>query len=93
MRGDGVTPFLVDDEVMNGDNLAQRTGEGRTMSVLAYGDNAAELEMYALDEARKFFGTELRLEIVQDYKVVTAGETDASGGKRYRAGLIIRERA
>lgn len=70
---------------------AGRTSPGRTMTIVAYGDSAAEMEMYALDKAREFFGTGLRLEIAQDYQVVTSGGMDDSGGKRYRAGVVVRE--
>jgi hypothetical protein len=42
---------------------------GRTLSVYAYGDTAEQMELMALDKARAFFGTDVRLDVVRDYAV------------------------
>jgi hypothetical protein len=67
---------------------------GRSISVLAIGDNVTEVEMNALDEARKFFGGHWRLTIVPDYRVFPndpGGSLAAkANGKQYHASVIVR---
>lgn len=67
---------------------------GREMRVLVFGDNADEIELAALDEVRGFFGDDVRLEVICDYKVfrVLPGEavSTAANGKKYRAGVTVR---
>lgn len=65
---------------------------GRLMNVTVYGDTAEELELAALDQARKFFGSDPRLEVVRDYQVtgvIPGNHTDANG-KLYVAGMRVR---
>lgn len=52
---------------------------GRSITVTVFGDNVAEIELAALDEARSFFGQDLQLEIIHDYHVHPA--RSALGGK------------
>lgn len=76
---------------MNDRDQEQRTlPGGRILHVTAYGDTADELELYALDEAREFFGTDVRLEVIDDYQVVGATHDPAASGKRYCAGVRVR---
>ena len=42
---------------------------GRSMTVRAYGNTADELELMALDGARKVFGNDVQLTVVRDYTV------------------------
>jgi hypothetical protein len=68
---------------------------GRSIEVLAFGDNADEIELAALDEARKFFGRDIHLEVVRDYRVLDVrpgGALEAkAGGKGYQATVTVRE--
>jgi hypothetical protein len=68
---------------------------GRSIQVLAFGDNPEELELDAIDKARKFFGGSVRLEVERSYRVdaVLPGgalEKDA-GGKNWFAVVTLRE--
>lgn len=54
---------------MNDDTQQGERRLGRSIEVLAFGDNADEIELAALDEARKFFGKDIRLEVIRDYRV------------------------
>jgi hypothetical protein len=70
----------------------QQAGErihGRSVMVYAYGTDVEALEMAALDEARKFFGPEIQLEVVRDYAVGTYTKNEP--GRRYVAGVTVRE--
>jgi len=52
------------------ENTSQRTEPyGRSITIYGYGNTADEIELSALDEARKVFGADLRLEVVRDYPV------------------------
>lgn len=71
---------------------------GRELSVLAFGDTMAEIEMAALDEARKFFGDGWRLHIEPSYKVFDVGPpadvfavkyAERIAGKSYYARLTV----
>lgn len=66
---------------------------GRVMRVLAFGDTATEIELAGLDEARAFFGADLQLRVIPDYKVFPAlpGEADSgqAGGKKYRSSVLV----
>jgi hypothetical protein len=42
---------------------------GRELSMLAFGNTLAEIEMSALDEARAFFGDTWLLHIVPSYRI------------------------
>lgn len=59
---------------------------GRQVTVDAYGDSANEIELYALDRAREFFGGDLQLEVVRDYRAY-ASEV---GKGRYWAVVAVR---
>ena len=65
----------------------QRT-EGRSVAVSAWGANAGDLEMAALDAGREFFGPEARLEVVRDYQV-NAYNDEPKG--RFNAQVTVRE--
>ena len=69
------------------ENTENTTRPRGTVKVLAIGDNAAELERAALDEAREFFGTDPRLEIVPGY--VAFRESD----KRYHTAVHVGQAA
>jgi hypothetical protein len=64
--------------------------EGRSFSTAAFGDSTSEIELAALDEARKFFGPDVRMEIVKNYHVGTSvGHGEAANGKRYYSHVRI----
>jgi hypothetical protein len=74
----------------------QRVSEnGRRIRVTVYGDTADELELAALDEARKFFGEGPLLRIVDDYTAIPVRSSDdpeivaAAAGKRRRASVLV----
>jgi len=76
-------------------NQDQRTEPpGRVLHVIAVGDNAAEIEMCALDEARAFFGPELRLYVVPGWQAYATASGFLHGvaesGKRYYASADVR---
>ena len=85
---------------MNEDTGQETHPAGRTMIVMVAGDTVTELEMAALDEARKFFGADTRLAIVPDYQVAPASQAAglrgagypeiAASGKRYYAHVPVR---
>lgn len=64
--------------------------EGRTVRARVFGDNAGELELEALDTARKFFGGDVALEIVDAYHASSANSSKDSNGKRYVAEIVVR---
>jgi hypothetical protein len=67
---------------------------GRSIEVLAFGDTANELELAALDEARKFFGKDRQLEVVPSYKAfrpIVAQLVERADGKAYYATICVRE--
>lgn len=68
------------------DQSEQQTS-GRSISVRAKGSSAGELELDALDKARAFFGSDMRLEVVYDYQAAWT-EHPAPG---YTAVVIVRE--
>jgi hypothetical protein len=83
---------------MNDNDTSQQGGTlGRKIDVTAFGDNADEIELYALDEARRFFGADIPLEIVRAYQVHRLGPMASlakdAGGKVYVATVTVRERA
>lgn len=63
---------------------------GRSLMVSAYGGDMPGLEMAALDEARKFFGPDLRLEVVPGYRAF-ADALAKEASKRYHASVTVRE--
>lgn len=67
---------------------------GRRIQVRATGDNAAELELSALDEARPFFGDGPQLAIIPDYMAYPAASSSSpavrDSGKRYQATVLVR---
>jgi hypothetical protein len=67
------------------------TPQLRSIRVDAYGNSAAELEMYALDAARDFFGPDVMLRIVRNYQVVEpmVMESRNTGGKKWYARVKI----
>lgn len=81
------------DENITQDEALQR----RCITLHAFGDNADAIEMDALDEARRAFGPDVALEVVRNYvmSLVEPGSALAAraGGKRYRAQVLVRERA
>lgn len=70
---------------------------GRRLRVRAFGDTADEIELFALDEARRVFGQDVPLEIDRSYLIVrvevTSAVAEAAGGKGYTAPVDVRERA
>jgi dihydroxyacetone kinase len=67
----------------------------RTFLAETYGDTPTELELAALDEARAFFGEDVRLAIVPNYAVARpqsspTAERAAELGKTYRALVRVR---
>jgi hypothetical protein len=62
---------------------------GRSVSVYVLAADATALELAALDEARRFFGGEVRLVIVRDYKVATYTTNDPA--QRYGASITVHE--
>jgi len=73
----------MSDEVQQGEQV-----KGRRLSVLAYGADVDSMELAALDEARKFFGPDVRLEVIRDYSVVVK---DGDPARRYYASVTVRE--
>jgi hypothetical protein len=72
------------------DETRQREStEGRSVVVGAYGDSVSDLEFSALDQAREFFGTAVRLEIVPGYEA--SGLASAPAGERFYARVTVRE--
>jgi hypothetical protein len=66
------------------------TPRGRSFETSAYGNDATEIELCALDEARKIFGPDAHLEVERDYQVGTAlGPGEAAQGKSYYAHVHI----
>ena len=67
---------------------------GREVEVFVFGDNADEIELAALDEARPFFGDTAHLTVVPAYKAMAVrpeGSLAArAGGKKYQATVIVR---
>jgi hypothetical protein len=67
---------------------------GREVEVFVFGNTADELELAALDEARPFFGAQVRLAIVPDYRAMTVlvgGSLAAkAAGRKYQATVIVR---
>lgn len=79
----------MSDETRQEDRL-----HGRSIEVLAFGNTADELELAALDEARKFFGQDRRLKVVPSYKVfrpIVAQLIERASGKEYYATICVRE--
>ena len=67
---------------------------GRQVKLLVVGDNAYELELAALDEAREFFGTDMRLKVVDDYVAFPIDPADSvakvrESGKRFYATVTV----
>lgn len=79
---------------MDEDTAAHLKPGGRTINVVVCGDTADEIELAALDEARKFFGPDRQLEVVHDYSVtgMPAHHKLAESGKKYLApgGVHVR---
>jgi hypothetical protein len=70
---------------------------GRSIEPLAFGDTADEIELDALDKARKFFGIGPVLEVVREYRVIDArpgsAQAGEAGGKAWYARVTVREPA
>jgi hypothetical protein len=73
---------------MDEDTATQAQPRGRTFNARVAGDTAEEIEFAALDEARKFFGPDVQLEVVKDYSVIAmvGGHPLDKDGKKYLAG-------
>jgi hypothetical protein len=68
----------------------QRDGVlGRSINVEAWGPDLDGLELAALDSARKFFGPEVRLEVVREYAVREYPMYEPA--RRYHANVTVRE--
>jgi hypothetical protein len=68
----------------------------RSLRVRAFGDTADEIELFALDEARRVFGPDVPLAIDRSYLIVRVEATSlapSAGGKTYTASVDIRERS
>lgn len=69
---------------------------GRSIRILVFGDTADEIELYALDEARRVFGADIPLEIERSYQINPVGShgplIPQADGKRYSASVRVRER-
>jgi hypothetical protein len=69
----------------------------RKVRVRAFGDTADEIELFALDEARRVFGPDAPLAVDRSYLIVrvevTSATAEVAGGKGYTASVDIRERA
>jgi hypothetical protein len=67
---------------------------GREIEVFVFGDNADEIELAALDEARPFFGESVHLTVVPAYRVMTvlpSGSLAAkANGKKYQSTITVR---
>lgn len=71
---------------------------GRGVQVLVFGNSADEIEMAALDEARPFFGPDVRLEVVRDWTANAnagtwrnvAATREKSAGKTHSAYVTVR---
>lgn len=61
----------------------------RSLLAEAYGDTPEELELAALDEARAFFGDDVRLAVVPNYAVARP-QSPATAAKALAAGKIYR---
>lgn len=73
----------------------QEQQDQRTFLAETYGNTPMELELAALDEARAFFGDDVRLAIVPNYAVARPQsaptmERAAELGKKYRALVRVR---
>lgn len=73
----------------------QEQQDQRTFLAETYGDTPTEMELAALDEARAFFGDDVRLAIVPNYAVARPQsspmvERAAELGKKYRALVRVR---
>jgi hypothetical protein len=68
----------------------------RKVRVRAFGDTADEIELFALDEARRVSGADVPLAIDRSYLIVRVEATSlaaSAGGKAYTASVDVRERA
>ena len=76
---------------MSEDTGQQTRPAGRSIQVLAFGDDADGIEMDALDKARGFFGADLRIQIVPHYRVfANDGALAAEApGKLYHASVTV----
>ena len=70
------------------DQRTERLHGGRRIAIMAYGDTVTELEMDALDKARAFFGSDVRLEIWPEYGVIA---DPINSDRKYFAGIYVRE--
>jgi hypothetical protein len=67
----------------------------RKVRVRAFGDTADEIDLFALDEARRVFGPDVPLAIDHSYLIVPVENTSQggkAGGKAYTASVDVRER-
>jgi hypothetical protein len=82
---------------MNDDSSQQGGALGtRKIRVRAFGDTADEIELSALDEARRVFGPDVPLAIERSYLIVRVENTSQApnaGGKAYTASVDVRERS
>ena len=83
---------------MNDNDTGRQLGPlGRTISVRAFGDTADEIELFALDEARRVFGADIPLAIILNYQINSVDPTSSlapfAGGKGYCASVMVGERA
>jgi hypothetical protein len=87
---------------MSDDTDRETRPAGRNVNVHVFGDTADEIEMAALDEVRPFFGEDVRLEVVRDYKAwriseltwLAAEDAEAvkaqANGKQWEADVTVR---
>jgi hypothetical protein len=79
---------------VNDDTRQEGRALGRSISVLAFGDNADEVELDAIDKAREFFGRHVRLEVARDYlvqQVMPGAMSVQAGGKAFQSRVTVRE--
>ena len=79
----------MSDDVGQDQHLHSR---GRVLYVTACGDTPDEIEMAALDEARAFFGPDLRLVVIRDWQAsqISPRSIYAQTGKKYTADVRVR---
>ena len=68
----------------------QTSDGGRVLQITVYGNSHTELELAALDKAREFFGPDIQLEVIDEYKASRVPSYEDGGGKMYTAGMTVR---
>jgi hypothetical protein len=75
-------------ETMMDEATGRQVSPGRELRTFVREDSADEIELAALDDARRFFGEDARLEVVRDYRAWNNTSRDAE--KRYYATVTVR---